>query len=354
MTTVFSAILAAVRRRHLSIGTVTLVGLIPSLCFAATVVNLTPTLELDHTSAMRRLSAAKSQSMQVDGNGSTLFLSYSTSVPIDIDVAPIVTGTSFNPSDLAHTTLPAGQDMEAHIDLTQAPSWSPGGSKYYVGFFMSQEDSDAELREIKVLPSSVLGTAGIAFRHLLHGEEFQASTPHGMRGYLVLGVALSTILGIITLIAACIWMWRGRLAVITICVLGMLIYGVRWNIDLLRFSATNLFTWVVDGRYGHLGSGYEIAQELRKEEERGRPPVGVFVCTGTTDFLTKFLRYEIYPIPISIVTEDVQKSSHVLVTNIGDWKYENGMLHCGRIDGKATKVREFADGSVLFTTYNNQ
>ncbi len=314
-------------------------------------VMLTPSLELDQAAATRRLGSPKTQTMQVEGAGAQLKITYSSSLPIDVDLAPMVKTSSFDPADLGHTTLPAGKDMIALIDLTVAPSWKPWGSRYYVAFFVNAENVDAEMQEITVVRGGVGSILNAAFRHLFEAEEYQVATPHALRGHRIIGFSLTLIMGLATLLAAVIVRKKGTRMIITTCFLGILAYSTVFGLDVLRFTVGHASEWWGQYTYAQAGSVYQVADELRAENARGHEVKGIHVCTTSTDYMTKVLRYLLYPTPVSIAAEDVNTSTHMLVTGIGDWSYENGLLHCGRIDGPATKVREFVDGSVLFSVY---
>ena len=339
-----------VRIRLFLIGALLLAA--PVAAFAEQVM-LTPSLELDQASIARRLSSPKTQTMQVRGAGAKLKIAYSSSLPIDIDLAPMVAGSSFDPADLGHTTLPAGKDMVAMIDLTVAPSWKPWGSTYYVAFFVHAEKIDAEMQEITVVPGGLGSVIGAAVHHLLEPEEYQVATPHALRGHRIIGVSLTLIVGLATLIALAYLLIRKRevRSMVLAGFIGLLFYSFWFGLDILRFTTGHVSAWEKDHTYAQAGSIYEVADELKAEDARGHAVKGVYVCTTSTDYMTKVLRYLLFPVHVSIAAEDVNSSTHMLITGIGDWTYTEGKLHCGRIDGPATKVREFADGSVLFSVY---
>ncbi len=338
------------RVRHFLIGAILLAT--PVAGFAEQVM-LTPSLELDQASAERRLGSPKTQNMQVEGIGSRLRITYSSSLPIDVDVAPMVRGSSFDPADLAHTTLPAGTNMTALIDLTVAPSWKPWGATYYLAFFVNAEEVDAEMQEIAIASGGIGALFGAAFRHLASVEEYQVATPHALRGHKMVGLSLSFLLGLLFIVAVIVLCIRkkGTAAVLSVCLCAILFYAAIFGLDTLRFTTGHMSEWWGQHSYAQAGSIFAVAEELQAEDARGHTPKGVYVCTTSTDYVTKVLRYLLYPVPVSIAAEDVNTSTHMLVSDTADWSYEKGLLHCGRIDGPATKVREFPDGSVLFSVY---
>ncbi len=340
-----------VRFRLFLIGAIFLAT--PVAGFAEKEVHLTPTLELNQEDAARRLASPKTQTMQVEGAGAKLKITYSSSLPIDVDIAPMVKTSSFDPADLGHTTLPAGQYMVALIDLTVAPSWKPWGSRYYLAFFVNAQNVDAEMQEITVVPGGFGTIFKTAFRHLFEVEEYQVATPHALRGHRIIGFSLTFLTGLALILAVVVLFVRkkGSDAILAACMMAVLFYSAVFGLDALRFTTDHLGEWWGQHTYAQAGSVYQVADELRAENERGHAVQGVYVCTTSTDYMTKVLRYLLYPTPVSIAAEQVNTSTHMLVTGIGDWSYENGLLHCGRIDGPATKVREFADGSVLFSVY---
>lgn len=323
--------------------------LLPTIAMAAN-ITLIPTQELTYAEENRRIMATGTQALQLEGSGDRLVLSYTSAVPIDVDLAPMVQGSSYNPADLMHTTLPAGEDIVATVDLTRTAAWHPWRNRYFAGFFVQDRTSDVTLRSTEILPSRFGATVLAAMRHLGQGETFHVTAPHSLRGYLLLGVPLSLLLGLLTLFAALLYWRRGTSAVLLVALLSTLVYGLRWNVDLLKFSVQHLWEWETQSTYAIADSAYTVAEELRAEAGRGRTPHGLSVCTRSTNFVAKLLHYALYPLPVSVRSEDAGKSSHVLVKQMNDWSYEGGILRCGQLQGPATLIRTFEDGSVLFTS----
>lgn len=335
--------------RTLLIGFLLLLS--PVAGFAQEIV-ITPVTELEAADAERRFAATNTSNVAVEGRGGYLRIEYSSSHAIDADIAPMVVAGKFDPSDLVHFTLPAGKDQRVLVDLRQSPSWSPWKSRYYLAFYEPAKGARVDINTLRTEPAGLGKALAAALQQLQRREEYQASTPHKLQGYGGIGISLAFIIGVAGILAAlATYRNKGITGFLAAGVIATGLYGLWFGTDLLRWSVGHASSWITQGTYGQAESMYLVAEELQEEAERGHPANGVFVCTNSTDFRTKILRYLVFPVPVSIQAEDVNNVTHMLVDDISDWSYQNGVLHCGRIDGPATKVREFADGSVLFSVY---
>lgn len=324
---------------------------IPSLAFAESQI-IVPNLELTEEAAARRFAAPNTSNVTLRGHGGYLKLHYTSASPLDGDIAPMKSTGKFDPSDLAHFTIPAGENMEVLIDLRKAQQWSPWENAYYLAFYQPPTKTPVDMQEMTFLPAGFTGTIAAAFSHAFRSELYQVATPHALRGYRILGLSLAFLLGFPIFLVSLILLRKKFSLAMKVSVAAVLAYSLIFGLNVAFFTAKGFAAWVNKGTHTQAGQIYAIADELRAEIARNHKPTGVYVCTKATDYVTKILRYLVYPMPVFTQAEDVQKSTHIVTMGGSGWTHENDLLHCGQIDGKAQLVREFSDGSALFTTYH--
>lgn len=323
--------------------------LLPSVAWAAETV-LIPVERPSFEEENRRLAASGKQTLTLTGRGDRLRVTYTSAVPIDLDVAPMIGGTSFHPFDLRFTTLPPGIGVSATVDLTRTSDWTPWKDQYYVALSVPKSNDSVRIDAMQILPARAGTILSAGVRHFFQSEPFYVNTPHSLSGYAILSLPVSLLLGILTVLVVFVRWRRGTETILGVIIIALLLYAARWNVDLLRFSIGHLAAWETEFQYGEAGSAYEVAQVIREEERRGRGPVGLFVCTSSSNFTAKLLRYALFPLPVWWTQDGVTQSSHILVRQAGDWWYRDGVLHCGPAEGRATLLKTFSDGSQLFTS----
>ena len=332
-----------------------LIGLMvmaPGICAAETIF-ITPTLDLSPSVAQLRTEDTEHSSAIIQGTGDRLSITYTSPVRIDVDFVPIRRGNGYDPAEMAHFSLPPSKDGEAIVDLKVTGGWWPFAQQYKFSFFHAAGKPD--ITGIDFVPWTWAGLFRGIGMHIAMRETWQVSTFHTLRGSSVLSIPLSAIVGIVTVGAVAIFFWLGRNKkplpnLLTVLIIGSLAYTAWSGIDLLRFSAGHLREWTAEGTYSKEGSAGTMAKAIWEETEKSREPLFVFVCSDVSDFYAKALRYALYPIPVSVKNEDIARATHVVVSQKVSWQYKDGILTCGPISGKARKLAEFNDSSVLFSS----
>lgn len=331
-----------------------LVGLmvvIPGVCAAETVF-MTPTLDLSAEQGRRRLDDTERSSILLRGTGDRLRITYASSVRIDTDFVPIRRGNGYDPAEMAHFSLPPSDNGQAVVDLTVTPGWWPFSQQYKVFFFSPAGQS--QITGIGFVPWTWTGLLRAVITHISIRETYQVSTFHALRGGSVLSIPLTSIVGTITLVAAAIVFWIKRkhplYPVLTTLIIGSFVYTAWSGIDLTRFSVSNLREWTTERTYSKEGAVQVMTRSIEAEAKKSSAPLFVSVCTDLSDFYAKTLRYFLYPIPVSVKSEDIARATHVIVAEKVVWTYADGILNCGPVSGKARKIAEFHDGSVLFAS----
>lgn len=317
-------------------------------------LSITPTFDLTAEEAQARATAAEHTDLVFEGRGDRLAIRYTSTVRIDVDLAPRRRGSGFDPAEMLHATLPPGTH-EAVIDLTPTPGWSPFHQEYLVSFFSPAGGEEAEIEDVTFLPWTWGSVLRALSAHLRIREVFQVSTFHALRGYNILGFSVAFLVGALTSIAAVlVFLRRGSqkalLPILMTASIGCLAYSAWFGVDLARFTAENLREWYGEGTYGKAGAALQVAEAVRREERKSMTPLFIEVCHDSTDFYTKMLRYALYPIPVSMKPEDIPRATHVVVAQKLQWSFRDGILTCGNITGPATKLRSFPDGSILFVS----
>ncbi|MBI5794632.1 hypothetical protein HZA87_06175 [Candidatus Uhrbacteria bacterium] len=330
-----------------------LVGLmmVPALC-SAEAIFIAPTLELSPEHGRQRLEDTERSSILLRGTGDRLSISYTSPVRIDIDFVPIRRGNGYDPAEMAHFSLPPSDSGQAIVDLTVTPGWWPLTQQYKVFFF--NPPGRAQITAIDFIPWTWRGLLSGIVTHIAIRETYQVSTFHTLRGSSVLSLPLSGVLGVVTLLAAAGVFWLRRknplLPVFTALIIGSLVYTAWFGIDLARFSVSHLRAWTVGRTYSKEGAAQAMTDAIQSEAKKSSAPLLVFVCTDLSDFYAKTLRYFLYPIPVSVRNEDIARATHIVVAEKVIWTYADDILNCGPVGGKARKIAELNDGSVLFAS----
>lgn len=327
----------------------TFIALVPPC--RAVQLTIIPTLDLSQEEALARQASTEKADTLIEGKGKSLRILYSSAVRIDADLAILRGGASFDPTEILHFTLPAGKDMEATVDLTVTPGWSPFTRQWRLFLASPPSTTSIDIHTMEFVPSDPASVLRTIAGNVINREVFQVSTFHALRGYRILGFSLATILGIFTFAAAAVFLGlrSPRLAMTTFTV-GSLLYVGWFGIDLARFTAENLTTWLRDGVYNKAGAAAAVADALRSEAKNSPVPLFVYVCHDTTDFYAKVLRYMLYPTPVSVKAEDIPRTTHVLVAGKIAWNYRDGLLTCGNVTGAAHELAQFRDGAVLYAS----
>jgi hypothetical protein len=331
--------------------------LIPGFVFAQT-LSIRPAL-VDSSSqvedALKR--NAGHASTVLTGNGHSLFLTYSTSEPIEVFMVPLAADNNFFPTDFVTFTLPEAEEGAANIDLTVSPGWAPGEQRYLLNLLTKSENANASFVSADFEPASLFDTVKAAFGHLFTPEPFTPSSYHALRGYRVLGYSVAVVLGMLTILVALTIYFISKPAVrlrnaSLVLFAAMMLYALRWSVDLVRFTHQHL-TEYANHTYDEAGSIYSVADTLKNGVASNNQKLitnnsVVFVCRDGTNFKEKVLRYFAYPTKITSEAADASGATLAIVMDKFDWKFTENSLSCGPIKRAAEKVVEFDDGSVLF------
>lgn len=312
-----------------------LVLALPSLSAAAPAF-LEPSTSLTWQDIVRRADAGAKASATVGGRGGTLRIVYSATSPVDLDLVPLH-GTYSLDHEQLFVRLPAGENLDARVDLSHGMGWSAFRQTLVLRFSAPSRTDQIDILELTIEPATFSETIRATLQGFLHREQFAVSSPHSLRGQRIGGVPFTALVGIpVALVSVILFLKKKVQTSMLILVVGSLTYSLWFGWDLLRFTQS----------FAHAGSAEDIGSVLRHEST---DQSFLFLCTNTGNYYSKAVRYFAYPVPVSRETADIPKATHVLVHEAHHWSYENGVLRCGSLDGNAVHVRDFPDGSVLFS-----
>jgi hypothetical protein len=265
-------------------------------------------------------------------------------------MTPISSDGRFIPGDFLTFKLPASATQTAVIDLTVSPGWKPGTSRWLVHLLSKDTEANAGFGNITFVEASPLTTIFAFARNTLRQEPYTPSSYHALRGYRALSMDLTVIAGILLLITCFVTAFFSKrehklTAILLIILTFQGIYGLRFGLDILRFSAEHLIG-SHNGIYDEAGSVYRIADALRDQKAQS-----VFICRSGTNYKEKLLRYFVYPIHVTADSADASHADSAVVMSARDWRFEHGTLRCGAITMQAQKITDFNDGSVLFSLH---
>lgn len=300
----------------------------------------------------------------IEGNGAILRLTYKASQPLTIYMVPLSAENTFVPTDFLLLTLPTTEAGTAEIDLTISPGWAPRNTVWLLHLLTKDENADTGFATVEFVPTPVTTILTTFFRHLFRVEPYSPSSYHALRGYRIFSVSVTILLGIalvLCCIAALLLSKKSqKLQMLTLVLVScQLLYGLRFGIDLLRFTHEHHGSFVT-GTYDEAGSVYLVALTIRDLAEKSamqEEKMTVLVCRSGTNYKEKLLRYFAYPIRISSDSKHEVTAQYVLVMNALDWSIEevtmNGsnkqILHCEDQTFEVKKLSDFPDGSVLFS-----
>lgn len=290
---------------------------------------------------------------QVEGAGPHLKITYSSSIALNAYVAILYDDDTYNPADLYHFTVPATKDGTVIIDLSALTTWTPFHHRYYLSFLSNEELTDTQFTDMVILPGHISDLIRAVFTHILKEEPFWVSSMHLLRGYKILNVSFTLILGVALCIAATVLLLHKRScsipSVLILLLIGYLAYDIRMSVDLAVRTALHLKEWTSLHTYGEARDIYSVADALKKDAAMRPTPSAASICFDSTDYYAKLIRYLAYPIPVTLTGSQLPVTTHVIATHSLTWTDSGGILRCGGINHPAKRVREFDDGSVLFS-----
>ncbi len=303
-------------------------------------------------------------STNIEGRGGTLRLTYQTSAPLTIYMVPLSTTDSYVPTDFLMLTLPSTDEGVADIDLTVSPGWTPRPTKWLLHLLTKDEGTKAGFLTIDFLPTSAPKIVSTFFRHLLTQEPYTPSSYHALRGYRLFSMDATLVAGILLLLtsitaAALAKKDQKLIAIVCVLLIFQAAYGLRFGLDLLRFSSEHLSGYR-NGVYDETGSVHLIAPVILSLAEKNRKDEAgttVFVCRSGTNYKEKLLRYFAYPVRVSSDSAYAKIADYVLVMNSMNWSMQTitaagigkQFMRCDDLVFQAEKLSSFPDGSILFT-----
>lgn len=290
----------------------------------------------------------------IQGNGSTLKIAYHAGLPLTAYIAIVNADGTYNPADLYEFALPAANQQSVTVDLTALTTWSPGTHSYFLSFLSNTEHTDASFSEMTFMPGGAGDVIRAAAFDFVQIEPYWVSSAHLLRGYRILNVPFAVVLGGIVLFLCLVFIaWKhGRAAPLVLMTMltGVLLYDIRFTADLTVWSADHLRQWTMHHEYGEAQDIYSAADTV-KDAASKTPSAAVSVCFDSTDYYAKLLRYLVYPVPVTMTGTLKTTTTQVLVTHKINWTYQNGALHCGAIDAPAVLMKDFPDGSHLYSVH---
>lgn len=332
---------------------------IPFFTHAQT-LRITPSLIDSARSVEQALEESESHaSTTIEGEGKIVMLTYSSSKPLEVFMVPMEAENSYTPTDYIRFTLPQTDEGTVAIDLTVSPGWSPTSKRWIVTLLGREKDSDAAFNDIRFTNDDARSVARIAAGHLFTEEFYSPSSVHALRGYRILGISVTMVLGILVLFASAICLLfvpkkHHRTSVLLTLIGASLLYQGRFAVDLLRFSLQHAAEYA-SGTYDEAGSIHAVAENLR-ELRKSEKTTLVYVCRDGTNFKEKLLRYFTYPMRISSEAETAATADYAVVMNKFKWGFEttvtkeqsNVRLKCGDLDRDAKRLNTFPGGEILF------
>ncbi len=290
----------------------------------------------------------------VEGAGAFLKISYTSSVDLNGYVAIMNNDLTYNPAEMNSFTLPANKEGVAIVDLRTLPTWTPSDHTFYLSFLSSTVQTDTQFQEMSLIAPKFTDTITASFLHLFATEPYWVSSAHLLRGYSMLHISASMILGIILLLWIIIILLKkrslGTPLILTSIIAASLLYSARVAVDLTLHTINHVKEWTTDYTYTQAGDLYSIADVIKKDPSAK----SISVCFSSTDYYAKLLRYLVYPIPVKLEGTLTPDTTHVLVTHDLNWTEKDERLVCGSIDVPATLIKKFDDGSVLYSITRKQ
>jgi hypothetical protein len=318
--------------------------LVPGAVLAADILVPTAALNSDLSSV---LSASQSAADGfVDGQGTQLSLTYRAAVPLDMFIAPTVTGTDYNPADLYTVSLPATGGQTVQIDLTALPTWTPAHTAYYVSFLSAGGDTAAEIGEIAIHGGGAGAVITAAFRHAFEPQPYLVSNMHYLRGRRVLDTPVTAVAGVASVALCILILWRKkRIApVLLTALLCTLVFQLYTGIDSARLAYAHTSEWLRDDTYAQAGDAYTVAADLA-----ALSPGSVTVCFDSVDYAPKLIRYLLAPIPVRVDRIIDADTTHLVVLQATRSDTTDTLQFCDLHGRQPTAVKRYPSGTVIYS-----
>lgn len=341
-------------RKRLLIALVAAASFLPALPCLGAPLRITPLLELS-VEERRALGAQTSvATAALQGAGGRLAMTYTATTPFWLAIAPSAEDGAVDPDDILYAQLPKGGGVQAEIDLTVSPGWSPWKDRYVLSASKSTAGDDTAIDAVSIEPATFGEIAMAVLRHAATREGWYVSAFHVLRGTRLLDVPLAMIVGIATVLAAAIHAVRRTPArtLATPLIAAAIGLGLWTNIELLRWTVLHAKEYAGEGTYGQLGAAKTIGTFVRDLQRTDKRKLALSVCGAGSDYYGKAVRYFSTPVPVDVAGATLALSTHVLVAADAPWAFapDEGKLRCRDASVGAEAMHTFADGSILFAT----
>jgi len=312
---------------------------------AQTEIEIIPELSmLSSRSFVESFERRSEETVPFERRGSHLILEYSSDAPFEFRVAfPIDNDDpetlTFKPIHTLRATMEPLEHARIALDLTRSPAWSASREQYLLQVVGPVGSTilihDAQMRE----PTFVESLSAYV-RHFFIDEPVLLSSINFLHGYRVgdrsvVGMLGLTFLGVVLVISLFRYFvfrfafHRAVQVVPFLCLLFLLLYDARLNLDLFRVTVVDLKQWSTEGQYRMLGPVQRIAEFLRDEQESVREPLKVAVCYDGADLLEKQLKYHLYPIAVDDVENLWDEATYAVLIDTHKGVVEEGVASCG-------------------------
>jgi hypothetical protein len=318
-------------------------GLILTLCVGTAHAAPVAVSPVGYDAGVRQMlaGAASVANAEVRGAGESIVFSYSAAQPLTVLVFFHEQREQLDIATALRGELPAVQNGEAEFRLTSSPAWRPGEHPYIV-YLVSADPAGADVRSATVTGGSSVHLPFIAMSQLFASEPFQPSLYHRLQGYRVFGLPVVPLLAVVVLAAVAVLWWKAPRLVFSVLAVGMLFYGLRFSIDLGRYSAAHVAEWSQRGTYATAGSAFAIADAIHADIADTHATI--LVCSTGTSYVPTLLAYLLHPlVVITAVDPQVRPAYVVQGERIGA-----SDSTCAGDSVPLREMQSFPDGSVLY------
>lgn len=308
----------------------------------------------------------------IRGKGSSLNIAYTSDAEVELRISFLIEseggGTKYNPlHTIKFPDVTAGEVRQVTLNLTKSPAWSNKTQDYLLHVW-GPVGANVVIHDIEFEDASMADVLGAAFGQLFTDEAVQLSTGNYRWGYRVLNISVTAVLGVILLLAISFWLlvtsfWFRRnqrlevgdilRAAILVSLIFILLYDVRFSLDLVRTSARDISSWTGDGEYRQLGPVNKIVGDLKNEQMQFGDRMRVTLCTDLEDLYFKHIRYHMYPVKVD-QGENWSEATHVVFIGKHHSVQPGGMITC-RADQASRRIDiidNYEEGSALYRFSN--
>ena len=302
-------------------------------CVAASMV-IKP--ELASANRLQQMSSGEYShaTVNLDGEGKSLLIHYSSSSDIDSYILFINDDGSMNPRNILYVSLPRGEEADATVLLSESRGWTNNEMHLRLYFFTDKE-FDGSISSAEIIDTGRIGGGIFQF---FSKEPYSPSSYHRIVGYRLYGKSATATFIVIGLLSVIIFRNKKRV-IIGLFLACIFLTSGRFALDSIRYSSDHLTEWISNGTYASAGSTYEIASYINESN------IKLFrICTDGNSYFSSLLQYAAYP---SVLSDD---ADYLVVRNSFDHSFENEILRCGGNNFSASFIKSFPDGTNLYVT----